>query len=222
MSYVVFSDVGGTVFEGTPWATFRKHPLYKTGQGNIEFVKFMPTYFLTKLNIVNESDMRKRWLAGMAQTFKGLTRAEVTQIYQDSIANEFQNILRQDVVEQLQMHKKQGATVILVSGIFEDFVQMLAEHIGIDGAIGTKIEYENDVVAGSLYGKPCVGMNKIEYIKQYMSDNHPNVDMQDCYGYADSYSDRALLSAVGHGIATYPDDDMREIAIASGWQLFPA
>ena len=222
MSYVVFSDVGGTVMQDTPWNIIRKHPSYNKVRGNIELVRFLPTFVLNQLTIIGESQMRKQWLARMAASFTGLSRDTITQMYRDAIANDFQHVLRHDVIARLQEHKQQGATVVLVSGIFTDLVQQLAEHIGADNAIGTQVEYKNNKATGRLYGEPCVGQNKIDYIHQYMKDNHPNVKLEDCYGYADSYSDRALLSAVGHGVATYPDELMRETAEDTGWELFPA
>jgi HAD superfamily hydrolase (TIGR01490 family) len=222
MSYVVFSDVGGTVLEGTPWNIIRKHPSYNKVRGNIELLRFLPAYGLSKLKLMNESEMRKEWLARMAASFTGLSRETIFKMYRDSIEGDFQHVLRHDVIAHLQGHKQHGATVILVSGIFADLVQLLAEHIGIDGAIGTRVEYADGVATGRLSGEPCVGANKIDYIQQYMKTNHPTVSIQDCYGYADSYSDRALLSAVGHGVATYPDAAMRQVAQSNGWEMFPA
>jgi HAD superfamily hydrolase (TIGR01490 family) len=222
MSYVVFSDVGGTVMKGTPWNIIRKHPSYNKMRGRIELVRFLPTFVLNQLNIIGESEMRKQWLARMAASFTGLSRDTIATMYRDAIENDFQQVLRQDVIARLQEHKQQGATVIMVSGIFTDLVQQLAEHIGIDGAIGTQVEYKNNIATGRLFGEPCVGKNKIDFIHQYMQANHPTIKLEDCYGYADSYSDRALLSAVGHGVATYPDELMRETAEDSGWELFPA
>ncbi|MDQ7026071.1 MAG: HAD-IB family hydrolase [Anaerolineae bacterium] len=222
MSYVVFSDVGGTVIDGTPWDVIRRHPSYNKSRGRLELLKFLPVYGLSKIKLLNESRMRKQWLARMAASFTGFSRQTISQIYQDSIEGDLQGILRRDVVARLQEHKQQGATVILVSGIFTDLVQMLAEHIGIDGAIGTQVEYQDDIATGQLFGEPCVGIKKIDYIQDYMKANHPHINMQDCYGYADSFSDKALLSAVGRGIATYPDDAMRGVAENNGWEMFPA
>jgi HAD superfamily hydrolase (TIGR01490 family) len=221
MSYVVFSDVGGTVMEGTPWNIIRKHPAYNKMRGRFELLRFLPVFVLHQLTILNESQMRKQWLARMAASFSGLSRAALFTMYRDAIEGDFQPRLRRDVVARLQAHKQQGATVVLVSGIFTDLVQLLAEYIGVDAAIGTQVEYANDIATGRLLGEPCVGQNKIDFIQHYMQTHHPHVKMADCYGYADSYSDRALLTAVGHGVATYPDELMRETAQAAGWELFP-
>ncbi len=219
---VVFSDVGGTVFIGAPWSHLRTHPSWNKSRGNLEFAKFVPVYIGKKINFVSETDFRRRWLAGMARVFQGMSRDELRTMYRDTIEGELQNIFRKDVIARLQKHKADGHTVMLVSGIFTDLVQLIAENIGIDGAIGTAMEFKDDVATGKLVGIPCVGTQKIEYIKQYIQNNHPDVDLADCFGYADSYSDRALLSVVGHGVATYPDDSMREVALSSGWEIMPA
>ena len=219
---VVFSDVGGTVFTGAPWSHLRNHPSWNKTRGNLEFAKFVPTYIGKKLTLVTETDFRRRWLAGMAEVFKGMSREELRTMYRETIEGELQNIFRKDVIARLQQHKADGHTVMLVSGIFTDLVQLIAENIGIDGAIGTTMEFKDNIATGNLVGIPCVGTQKIEYIKQYITNNHPDVDLADCFGYADSYSDRALLSVVGHGVATYPDDGMREVALSSGWEIMPA
>ena len=220
MSYVVFCDVGGTLFEGTPWPMIRKHPAYNKTRGQIELWKFLPVYILSKVHILSETQLRNQWLARMAATFANMSREAICQIYRDVIADDLQTVLRTNVIEQLQGHKQQGATVMLVSGIFTDLVGLLAQHIGVDGAIGTQVEFVNDIATGRLSGEPCVGQTKIDYIQQYMQAAHPHVNLQDCYGYADSYSDRALLSAVGHGIAIYPDKQIEQMAQENGWNIF--
>ncbi|MEO1287374.1 MAG: HAD-IB family hydrolase [Chloroflexota bacterium] len=219
---VVFSDVGGTVFIGAPWSHLRAHPLWNKQRGNVEFAKFLPIYLGSKIGIVSETNMRQRWLDGMATVFKGMSLDDLNTMYSETINGEMQQIFRKDVIARLQQHKADGHTVILVSGIFTELVQLIAEHIGIDGAIGTRMAFDNGIATGDLIGIPCVGTQKIEYIKQYLQENHPNTPLEDCFGYADSYSDRALLSAVGHSVATYPDDDMRQVALTNGWEIIPA
>ena len=219
---IVFSDVGGTVFEGAPWLHLRKHPTWNKTRGTLESYKFLPLYLMSKIGVVSETRMRQRWLAGMASIFKGMPRQEIRQMYLETIESDLQSVFRADVVSRLQEHKANGDTVILVSGIFVDLVQLIAENIGIDGAIGTTMEFKNDKATGKITGIPCVGAQKIVYIREYVQNNHPDIQLEDCYGYADSYSDRALLSAVGHGVATYPDKDMRQVASTNGWEIMPA
>lgn len=219
---VVFSDVGGTIFEGAPWTHLQKHPNFNSDRNRWEMYKFLPIYGLMKLKIISETTMRQKWLKGMARVFKDTPREQLRDMFRETLENDLQPILRQDVIQRLQAHKADGATVILVSGIFSVFVEIIAEHIGIDGAIGTQLEYRNDKTTGHITGIPCVGIQKIDYIHQFVQENHPNTDFANCYGYADSYSDRALLSAVGHGVATYPDDEMRVVAKSNNWEIMPS
>ncbi|MEL6306663.1 MAG: HAD-IB family hydrolase [Chloroflexota bacterium] len=220
---VVFSDVGGTIFEGAPWTHLQQHPLWNKDRGRWEFLKFLPTYIGSKTSLVSEMNMRHRWLEGMATILAGIARNDLQAMYRETIQGAMQPIFRSDVVARLQEHKAQGNTVVLVSGIFVDMVKLIAEDIGVDDAIGTRMAFDsNGIATGKLTGVPCVGTHKINYMQQYLNDNAPNIALTDCYGYADSYSDRALLSAVGHSIATYPDDNMRTIAQTKGWEIIPA
>lgn len=219
---VVFSDVGGTIFEGTPWSHLRKHPLWNKSRSNWQLMKFLPIYFGSKTKLISETSMRQNWLKGMVKILEGLSHEQLNTMYQDTIEGELQSVMRPDVINRLQQHKADGATVILVSGIFTELVQLIADYIGVDGAIGTRIKFIGNTVTGDLDGIPCVGTQKIEYIKQYMSTNYPTTNLTDCYAYADSYSDRALLSAVGHSVATYPDEQIRQLALINNWEIIPS
>lgn len=221
MTYIVFSDVGGTVFRGTPWNMIRHHPKFNYTASQREIIKFLPMFLLSKMRIINETKMRQRWLGHMASSFKKLAYEEILEIYKDTIEGDLQEKLRRDVIAEFANHKQRGARIVLVSGIFVDFVQLVADHIGADDAIGTKIEYIDNRATGNIVGLPCVGQQKITYMTQYLEQNHPDIALKDCYGYADSYSDRALLRAVGHPIATYPDQKIRAMAEEQGWGILP-
>jgi len=219
---VVFSDVGGTIFGGEPWSHLRHHPKFNQMRLRIETLKFFPTFIMHRTGFIDETQMRRIWLAGMAQILKGMKREDVLQMYSETLEGSLQDVMRHDVIERLQKHKAEGATVVLVSGIFADLVELIAKHIGVDAAIGTNMEFVGEVVTGKLIGIPSVGAQKIDLIHQYMRDNHPQTKLEDCYAYADSYSDRALLSAVGHGVAAHPDSKMRAAAIVNNWEIIPS
>jgi HAD superfamily hydrolase (TIGR01490 family) len=219
---VVFSDVGGTIFGGEPWSHLRHHPKFNQARLRWETAKFIPTLVMHRIGFMDETQMRRVWLAGMAQILKGMKREDVMQMYSDTLEGSLQAVMRHDVIERLQKHKAEGATVVLVSGIFADLVELIARQIGVDAAIGTNLEFIGEVATGKLIGIPSVGAQKIDLIHQYMRDNHPQTKLEDCYAYADSYSDRALLSAVGHGVAAHPDRKMLEAALANNWEIMPA
>lgn len=222
MTDIVFSDVAGTVIAGNPWDYIRQHPRYDKAQGQRQVLRFLPTYFGHKLNLVSDSIFREKWLGAMAQALKGMSREEIRALYSEVLHNDMAHLYHADVITRLRQHKANGATVVLVSGMFVEMVDMIASQVGADVAIGSYMAYDaNDMALGTLERPPCVGERKLMYINQYLAAEHPGVALDACYGYADSYSDRSLLSAVGHSVATYPDDGMREIAQENGWEILP-
>jgi phosphoserine phosphatase len=54
-----------------------------------------------------------------------------------------------------------------------------------------------------------------------MDQNGIHIDYPASYAYADSISDQSILEIVGHPVATYPDEDLLELAQERGWQIFP-
>lgn len=220
MTPVVFSDIAGTILAGNPWEAVRDHPQYDEARWQRELWRFLPTYLLAKVRIVSDSHFRDAWLRRMASAFTGIEREQIRAMYAD-VARDYP-AYHEDVIDQLRDYQAQGATVILVSGMFVEFGEAFARHIGADGALGSSMAYRDGIATGELGGATCVGTRKVEYIKHYLATHHPDVRMEQCHGYADSYSDRSLLDAVGTATATRPDDKLREIAQSKGWAIIPA
>ncbi len=221
MTEVVFSDIAGTVVAGNPWDFIRQHPLYDQEQGRRELLKFMPIYIGSRLRIISDTTFRHRWLHHMAASFAGLSRDDLLTIYRDTVTQAMADAYQEDVIARLRQHQEHGARVILVTGMFIELAEAFRDHLGMDGAIGSRMIFANGVVTGEIDGDTCVGPRKLEYVRRYLNQVDPKLTVADCYGYADSYSDRALLRAVGHGVATYPDERMRSVALQNGWEIIP-
>lgn len=223
MVQIVFSDIAGTIVTGNPWDYIRKHDKYNKAQGQRELMRFLPTYFGRKLKLISDTAFRNNWLKCVGAAFKGLSKETITEIYEYTATTAMADNYRDDVIARLREHQADGAKVILVSGMFVDLVEAFAVHVGADGAIGTNLYYQaNGITNGKIDGDTCVGFRKPQFIERYLHQHHPDISIGDCYGYADSYSDRSLLDAVGHGVATYPDDGLRDVAIKKGWEIISA
>lgn len=222
MGQIVFADIAGTIIEGNPWDYVRQHPNYNKSRGQRELWKFLPAVIGRRLTLITDTDFRIRWLKGMSAIFDGMEREKIIEIFDDVVNNKMAHLYREDVIVRLKEHQQNGDTVIMVSGMFVDMVQLFADRIGADGALGTHLAYEDNICSGKIEGQPSVGPGKLARIETYLQANHPNVRLTDCYGYADSYSDRVMLGAVGHGVATYPEPDLLEFAQSKGWEIMPS
>ncbi len=182
--------------------------------------RVLPVYLGQKLGLVSDVIFRDRWIVGMARIMKGWSQEQARVVF-DWVVNEMAGQLREDVLTRLGEHKQKGDQVVLVSGMFDAWGQAFARRVGAYGVLGSKLAYENGVCTGKLVGKAVVGPRKLDAIHGYLAANGFSSDLSSCYGYADSFSDVSLLEAVGHGVATYPDEELRVVAEKRGWEILP-
>lgn len=219
MGTIVFSDIAGTIVSGNPWDYVRQHPDFDEGLGRAALRRFIPYYLGWRIKVVSDTIFRDRWLKTMATALRGLSRPTVERIFAEGLEQQMLSMARKDVIARLHEHQRRGDSVVLVSGMFIEMGQVFAQFIGADDVIGSTMAFDGEVATGQIAGKTCVGPRKVEYIKDYLQKKHPDVALEECYGYADSYSDRSLISVVGHGVVTYPEDDMKAYAKAQGWEI---
>ena len=123
----------------------------------------------------------------------------------------------QGTIELAKEHLSSGDEVWLVTASPEDFANLIAEHLGFTGAIGTKAEIKDGKYTGNLSGKLLHGKEKAIAITELTKAR--GINLKDCFAYSDSHNDLPLLSAVGHPRAINPDAKLRIIAFAQSWPV---
>jgi len=108
---------------------------------------------------------------------------------------------RARVLDRLEWHERQGHDVVIVSASPQLYVDVIAEALGAQGAIGTRLAVDPlNQLTGSFLGRNCRGSEKMrrlsEWIEQRHYDHAPII-----YAYGNSRGDRRLLKG-----ATYPFD----------------
>lgn len=216
----VLSDVAGTVVESNPWKYLVNHPKINRRKRLILSAWAYPAYATMKLKLLSETRFREQWVKGLAGLLEGWSRDEVNSLFEWLIANHTKPKVYQHVVDELLALKAQGATVILVSNMFEDVVQLLANELNLDKGIGSVLAYEGDRCTGQIVGNSCAGPQKLDFVQNYLGTMGQHADFStDTAGFADSWSDRHLLSEVAVPTAVYPDARLRNHAIANGWRI---
>jgi HAD superfamily hydrolase (TIGR01490 family) len=213
---MVFFDIEGTLVSNNTWKAIISHPDVARWRVRRAYAEVIPIWLLARIRLIDDIKFRQLWVASMAKLFYGWTQTKVDELSK-WISSHVE--YHADVVEKLRQHKRDGDTVVLVSGIFEDSAKQFAAHLGADDGIGTKLGFEQGICTGKIIGACCAGTSKLDFIRTYLQGTATN--MSDCYAYADSFSDAAMLSAVGYPIATYPEDELRTLAINRGWTVFP-
>ena len=77
-----------------------------------------------------------------------------------------------------------------------EVAQVIADRLGLTGAIGTRSEIKDGVYTGRLLGSPVHGQAKVRR-RQALADVE-GLDLTRCSAYSDSANDIPMLSLVGN------------------------
>ncbi len=216
MSKIAFFDIDGTMITESIWDYFLRQPEIAPQKRGV-YARFLPTFAARKIGILKEANFREAWVREMARLMKGWSRQRVDELFDRIVFHEFGDRFRADVAARVREHTTSGDRVVLVSGMFDGFAQRFSKLIGAEAGLGTVLGYAHDTCTGAIEGRGCAGDAKPDFMRRYLADH----DLTSTHGYADSYSDVPMLTAVGTPIATYPDDQLRAHALAHGWAIFP-
>jgi HAD superfamily hydrolase (TIGR01490 family) len=116
-----------------------------------------------------------------------------------------------------QAHLDAGQRVWLVTATPVELARVIAQRLGLTGALGTVAETSNGVYTGRLVGDLLHGPAKAEAVRALA--RREGLDLTRCTAYSDSANDLPMLSLVGNAIAINPDSELREHARKHGWPV---
>ncbi|GAA2378121.1 HAD-IB family hydrolase [Nonomuraea africana] len=116
-----------------------------------------------------------------------------------------------------QSHLDAGQRVWLVTATPVELARVIAQRLGLTGALGTVAESRDGVYTGSLVGDLLHGPAKAEAVRALA--RREGLDLTRCTAYSDSANDLPMLSLVGHAVAINPDSELREHAKKHGWPI---
>jgi len=116
-----------------------------------------------------------------------------------------------------QMHLDQGQRVWLVTAAPVEIARIIADRLGLTGALGTVAEHVDGAYTGRLVGDLLHGPAKAEAVRA-LADSE-GLDLSRCSAYSDSFNDLPMLSMVGEPCAINPDSRLRDHARAHGWRV---
>nr|WP_275581099.1 HAD-IB family hydrolase [Natronosporangium hydrolyticum] len=116
-----------------------------------------------------------------------------------------------------QQHLDAGQPVWLVTAAPVELGRVIANRLGLTGAIGTVAEVADGVYTGALDGDLMHGPAKADAITKLAAAE--GLDLSRCSAYSDSINDLPMLNTVGQAVAVNPDSALRREARARGWQV---
>src|SRR5215467_8584557 len=109
--------------------------------------------------------------------------------------------------------RRAGVRQVLVSGALDFTMRPLARYLGVDELIANQLEFVDHYATGKLKKPFVAGATKADIMRAFAKAH--DVDLAESWAYSDSFSDYAMLAAVGHPTACNPD--MRLLAMARSY-----
>jgi HAD superfamily hydrolase (TIGR01490 family) len=116
-----------------------------------------------------------------------------------------------------QQHLDAGQRVWLVTATPVELASIIAQRLGLTGALGTVAEVVDGHYTGRLVGELMHGPAKAEAVLA-LADRE-GLDLSRCTAYSDSANDLPMLSLTGSAVAVNPDTELRAVAKARGWTV---
>ena len=209
MSYspkLVVFDLDGTITKKDTYLPFlfgflRKHPSYIVRCGFLPFAVFM---HLTGMR--DNTWLKKVFLKAF---LKNVDKEAVSDWTSEFVDSTIANGLREGAVYELDLHKKAGDTLLLVSASLDIYVNEFGGKLGFDYVLCTNAEWDHQGrLTGGLKTENCYGEEKIFRLKEWLNQQHKKrIDI----AYSDHHSDIHLLSFAQTGVAVCPSKKLSSL-----------
>lgn len=209
---IVISDMMGTLTTGSPvlglvdWVRHNQSKL----QAQLYMASIMPSYVIAKRGWIDWQSWAQGLMVNSLKMVKNATPEKMKAVAEWAVEHDLWKKRRDDVIARLKAHASQGAQVYIASSVVEPIIEPFARRIGAQ-TIGTPVEYVNGHVR--VKGELVAQERKIEQVLSRLG-----VDRVD-FAYGDTVQDVPLLEHADHPVAVYPDDALKAVAVARGWEI---
>lgn len=216
VSAAAFFDLDKTILAKSSALAFAK-PLYDGGLiGRSAVLKSAYAQFVF-LTSGADHDQMEQMRAYMQALSTGWPVEQVRQIVMDTLDEVVDPIVYTEALELIAEHREAGRDVIVISSSGTEVVEPICDRLGVDRAVGTQMEVDDE---GKYTGEIlfyAYGENKAIAMRT-LSEEY-GYDLSESFAYTDSQTDLPMLEVVGHPYAVNPDAELRAIAVERDWPI---
>ena len=166
-----------------------------------------------KVGLVRMEKIMEGWIEREAgkpvQPVEALCRELAEQVVIPTLFEEARSAIRQ--------HQEKGECVALLSASSLHMIEPIAEALGVEFALGTRVHIRDGMYTGSYDHPVCYGTGKIHWAQEFCDSQ--GLALEDSAFYTDSITDLPLLERVSEPIAVNPDPRLRRWANRSGARI---
>ncbi|GGC04328.1 HAD family hydrolase [Cellulomonas carbonis] len=141
---------------------------------------------------------------------------KVAAIVAETVRESIEPTVYAEALELIRMHQSAGRDVVVVSASGSDVVRPIAQMLGADDVVATRLEVVDGRYTGRIahyaYG-PAKAAAVLDLARRR------GYDLATSYAYSDSVTDVPMLGTVGHAAVVNPDRALRRVAAERGWEV---
>jgi HAD superfamily hydrolase (TIGR01490 family) len=210
-----FFDLDKTIIAKSSALAFGR-PFYRDGLINRrDMVKSAYAQLMFRLGGADEQQMA-RIRDHVAALCKGWQVEQVSQIVNETLHDLINPYVYAEAASLIDAHRAAGRDVVVVSTSGEEMVRPIAEQLGIEDVIATRMVVQDGRYTGEV-AYYAAGPTKAEAVRRLAKERE--YDLCTSFAYSDSISDAPLLETVGYPTVVNPDRGLRRIASERGWPV---
>ncbi|MGH3769854.1 MAG: HAD-IB family hydrolase [Pseudonocardiaceae bacterium] len=199
--------VNSNVVESYLWARLATLPRSGWLRELADLARRAPRYLYAERR--DRGELLRAFLRRYAGVRADELRVLVTELLGDALLHR----VMPEATRQIRRHRAAGHRTILITGAVDLHVEPLS--VLFDEVVASRMHAKNGVLTGFLETPPLVDEARAAWLRQYAQGHGLHLDRS--YAYADSYSDRPLLEAVGHPHVVNPDSPLFRHARRRRW-----
>jgi HAD superfamily hydrolase (TIGR01490 family) len=175
--------------------------------------------FAARLPRLYVAEQRDRRLLNtvLFEAFKGVSRDRLFSIGEEYCERILIGHLFPRAIELIEANRAAGMEPVLVTGSPDFIVAPLARHLGIADFAANRFVFSRGRATGRLAEPVMAGDEKALWCEDYAAARE--INLADCWGYADSHYDAPFLAKLGHPVAVNPDRRLRAAALSRQWPV---
>lgn len=162
----------------------------------------------------------ERALERASELIAGESEAEIAAFSKRWYEERMRPYLVPAVCALLAQHRERGDVVALLSSTTHYLADPIAEDLGVQHALVTRLEVRGGRFTGRADGPVCYGRGKVYWARRFAEEH--GLDLSASYFYTDSVTDLPVLELVGHPRIVRPDRLLRREAKRRNWPVVAA
>ncbi len=207
-----FFDMDKTLLAENSGAVYVRHR-YENGKiDGFELARSALVYLQYKAGIL---DIRA-WTRAQVAQFAGLSEEEILRDARE-VMRRVARTVYPEAMQAVRWHQEQGHLVAIVSGSTRYIVEPIAEQLGVEHTLYTRLEVVDGRLTGRVIEPICFEEGKIYWLRDLVAAE--GIDLAKSWFYTDSITDLPLLELVGHPVVTNPDPRIYREARRRRWPI---